>query len=342
MNQLRAKAKAEPNPTIQVEPDEIRRARGELVRVGGANALVGRTELARAADTSKAKITIMPLAADPSGNGEFHRVTMQDLSLLGSKPLDAICLDRYVVLEPGSEDVPQALPVDVRSHMAAKTVVAKEMLSRLEEDVAGYAKAVSEAYVPRLAQLSTARIDSLRRGMEDLATSLTPVQKSVELLVVDLEKLRQADRELADWALAEALRLANSLGLHHIQASTGLNAQETQEALYAFWARRYAGLRSVIDANLLSQCLLSTCAQDDLSAANPFAGPTCILAALNLTAIALLHVNRVAHASRALTAAKEVLVSLDVPVEISRWHAQITHGMGRSTYTYIYTTGGSQ
>ena len=292
MAQAVARVRANPlgmTIAVRIDPEDKLRSRGEAVR--GED----RAEVPRASDTSLSRLVITPLLHGPPTTP--GGVTAQALAVLGSRPLEAVGLARFVVWEANTEQAPSRLPVDVAAHPAARTVVAREMLARLEDDVAGYAGVLAGNQVPRLAHLTHRDLEGLKAGGGDLGTTLAPALASLGGLQQALLALREKDRAYADWAMEAAIREANG-------GAAGAGAEKE-----AFWIRRFAGLRTSIDMILLTQCLMSSAAQEDLRAVNPFG--TDVPAALNLVALALLHVNRVAHAGRALMAASELRKSLE-------------------------------
>ena len=74
-----------------------------------------------------------------------------DLFALANTPLACIGLEEFVFIQHGVQPPVQAhMPFDLYSHPAAATPVAQEMLERLHEDVAGFAKECAELAIPLL------------------------------------------------------------------------------------------------------------------------------------------------------------------------------------------------
>jgi hypothetical protein len=261
-------------------------------------------EQASVSDSGREVLVIKPLPNPTPGMGPA--VSPQALQTLGSLPLNVLGLEAYVVQEVGERDVPDRLPVDVSAHPSARTVVAREMLARLQEDVQGYAARENGALLPRVRHLTKADFDGLLQraaaaGSDEAVGPLVSAFVAPALaLLAELEgrlhALDSEDRHVAEQAFEASLMHANASG----------GALDATALLY--WMRRYAGQRPTLDAVFLMQCLMSSRGGEDVRGANPFA--TQVDGALNLLALGLLHVNRVAQANRAVSAARELASAL--------------------------------
>lgn len=291
---------------MQVLGEDISKVKGERPceasgTAGGTGGQAGkkapdRIEQATASDSSRSSLIIRPTGADGLG----PTVSASELQTLGSLPLNAIVLERFVVQEVGEVNVPDRLPVDVSGHPAARTVVAKEMLARLQGDVQGYAARTNGALLPRMRHLTQADFDRLHAAAVSSPPVVDAFVQPALALLQELEgrlhEMDKADRAAAQQAMEAALRLTNESGL------------TTDPVALLHWMRRYASHRPTLDTTFLIQALMSSRYDADIKAANPFAAR--VDDALNLLSVSLLLVNRVSHANRAISSLRELCSAL--------------------------------
>jgi hypothetical protein len=84
----------------------------------------------------------------------------KDIAQFASIPLSCLQLDTYITTQVGVQPpVGASMPFDLHRHPSAATVVAQEMLDRLEEDVVGFAAQCAAINIPVLrVDLSSVRL----------------------------------------------------------------------------------------------------------------------------------------------------------------------------------------
>lgn len=285
---------------IHVDREDVLRVKEDETQSKGPAS--DRAEFPQASDTSCGSLTIHADATLVFG------VSPSDLATFGKIPLAVISLDRYIVWKPYKEDVPGSLPFDIASHPAARTVIAKELLARLEQDVAGYAKTLRETHVPYLIHLTP---DDLERyKQEPSAENLRSIFSLLDGLVKDLNTLQEEDGAFVGTAIDKVLNAVNLV-------TDSANGQSA--ASCTFWLRRYAAERNDITLELLTQALLSSQAIRDVLSLNPYAQR--VPEILNLVATVLLHVNRISHTNRAISLARDLISALS---ELQRSQSKVS------------------
>jgi hypothetical protein len=291
LRQVAAFVKAHPlgqQLPIHVHPDDAMKVRGERIdpltaaRQAGS---IGLAEFPVPYDTSCERLVIRPTA----------QVSAPMLLTLGTKPLDALDLGRFIVYEESAERVQEHLPIDVSPHPAARTLVAQELLQRLDQDVQGYAARMNGAKVPRIRHLTRAELEAYKAAPSEEA--LRPLTSLLTTLVEDLQRLQDKDRAYAEAAISSSLSAVNL-----VPPSGGAGAGGDRPLV--FWMSRYAGLRNQVELDYLTQCLMSSRAEADVLVVNPFA--VGVPDVLNAVALLLMHINRISHCNRAMAAAREL------------------------------------
>jgi len=262
--------------SVQIEPEDGLRASGEL------KILSDQPEFPVASDTSCVLVRIHPTIG----------LTPEGLQHLATRPLGVLGLDKYISWEANDEKVADDLVFDVSTHPSARTVVARDMLERLRQDVAGFAATTNNSKVPRVVYLSKNQIEAFKMAPVS-GEQLQPLFAVLNELTTALHELRRADREFVGVAMARA-----------VQGTDEVEGVAVEPRACVFWLQRFSDLRNHISMDFLTQCLMSSRAIEDIKAINPFAGN--IPEALNLVATILLHVNRIAHANRALGAVRQL------------------------------------
>ena len=91
-------------------------------------------------------------------------LSKEDIDFFGSRPLDCINLDDFILMEPVVDDVSGVLPFDVEKNPESQTPIAKDMVNRLVEDVEGFAKSQKGLTAPRVRGLASADVEKLQSG----------------------------------------------------------------------------------------------------------------------------------------------------------------------------------
>jgi hypothetical protein len=102
-------------------------------------------------------------ATNASTFGESLALSLEDLTAFSTQPLSVIGLQHFVAVNP--EEAPPTcaneLPFDVSHHPVAQSLVAKDMLARVDKDVKRYAEQMRHQSVPFIKGLSESEIEAL-------------------------------------------------------------------------------------------------------------------------------------------------------------------------------------
>lgn len=208
-----------------------------------------------------------------------------DLMSLAQRPLNPIGLDTMVVPRNEKEVSLSSLPFDLTRHKDAQSSVAKDLLTRLEADVKGYATMTANESL----------FDFI--GLEDVSQLLDPnhdktaLNNAFDRLQKALTTLSLVDHQEACEQMSNSVDLSNSVN--------GANDESAAVARLRFKLRRGARQHSYVEPNLLTRSLMSSTAHSDLRNVNPFLRDEDISLILNRLPVTLLRFNRVAHANRA-------------------------------------------
>lgn len=88
-------------------------------------------------------------------------LSMENVLSFSNQPLGVIGLEKFVSANVSSSNAVEELPFDVKSHPVAQSIVAKDMLSRVEKDVKRYSQQVKNEAIPCIIGLSKTDIASL-------------------------------------------------------------------------------------------------------------------------------------------------------------------------------------
>lgn len=208
-----------------------------------------------------------------------------DLMSLATRPLNPIGLGTMVAPRDEKEVSLTTLPFDLTRHKDAQSSVAKDLLTRLEADVKGYATMTANESL----------FDFI--GLEDVSKLLdvnydkTALNTAFDRLQDALASLANKDHEEACQALSSSIDLSNMV--NHATDEAGAVSR------LQFTLRRNARQHSHVEPNLLTRSLMSSSAHSDLRHVNPFLCDQDISLLLNRLPVTLLRFNRVAHANRA-------------------------------------------
>eukprot|EP00937_MAST-01D_sp_MAST-1D-sp2_P005839 g5839.t1 len=203
------------------------------------------------------------------------------------------------------EDVLGALPFELGAHPVAKSLVARRLRERIDEDCATFAeqaRAASKLWLKHLGRAEIARFVTeaeAKTGAPSARSleSLTNAAELIEHAVAELRALQEADRAFVELALLRAREM-----MEHVPDDPA------DAALWRFRLMRQAGRRAPLDAVFALRALLSTDGEGDLRGVNPYAEDPAAL--LELLVAMQLHANRITHASRAVEAAGALLATL--------------------------------
>ena len=224
-----------------------------------------------------------------------------EVGAFASRPLAPINLDSIVAThtraQRGLPQLPARLPFDLTRHPAASSELAAAMLSRLEEDLRGYAALENETALPQLVGFSRAELSSCIGSPSASAKLLG----RAEALADQLTQLQR--RDIGRFATLASQAVAEATGL---PASTGAGTAADAERRAAFSLSRLSGREANVTFDHLVTLLLSSRAESDLLLYNPFASARQVAASLELTSLALFTANRVGQAQRCLVEVREL------------------------------------
>lgn len=237
-----------------------------------------------------------PLTATKIFTGEADKaivVTDQEVVAFSSRPLSVINLDKYVVQMESPPALLQDLPFDVRGHPMAQTIVARDMIKRIREDVGAYAKQQTRSKEARIVQLLDNDITKYLTDSSSRA-ALSGVVDRVSLLIDDLTKLQQADAEFVERAVTMLQHYANVVKFTQESSNADIDK-------HLFLLKRFGDQTCTLDINFLASVLISNNAKEYLLEFNPFLENTDeILTGLGCV---MFRTNRISHANRAITLA---------------------------------------
>jgi hypothetical protein len=218
------------------------------------------------------------------------------------------CLDLAAMIEyeatPSSAHASQTLPFTLDDHASAQSVVSKELLSRLSEDVAGFAAVHNRSRKPHMVGLRVADLTGQAPGSDAAAShGREPIAAAVEAalqrsitLREHLVQVQAADQATVAAGLASLVRQVNALDTN--------DGEGGEEARQLFSLQRLGAQRAPMTTDLLLAALASSVAEEDLRRINPFVGGPGEL--LRQVAGLLLRCSRSAQARRALNALRSV------------------------------------
>ncbi|KAF0690318.1 Aste57867_18249 [Aphanomyces stellatus] len=203
-------------------------------------------------------------------------------------PLNFLDIKEYVVYTSREKDVASTLPFDLSQHPSAQSVVAKDLLQRLTEDVKNHAQAINAS--------KEAFFVGISRG----SLNLQVAQSHLEQLIVHSTTQRTRD---------EAQLLENSNDL-----VTRINAVEIHQtdsenirlAKCRFLIQRQAQQTRPADLNYILSLFASTALEDDILKKNPFFQRENFPGVLALVQNILFGCNRINQLNRLIQAAESL------------------------------------
>ena len=214
------------------------------------------------------------------------RISEEDVQSFVSFPLGPIQLEKYLTYVDTSKKVSSKLPFNISSHPASESIVAKEMLSRISEDVNKFAEFQNSSKSPKLNYLLPEQIDGYARN-----TNADGIQTAIDCLdeiIEALKELLQIDSQYMENAIQQVQEKANVLPKTH---------NDIKSLKYTL--ERISNQRPSISFDLLTAALLSSTALEDLKEINPFI--TDLPEIFDLLPSILLHTSRITHANRAIS-----------------------------------------
>ena len=232
-------------------------------------------------------------------------LTSAQVDVLVTRPLSELALERYVTFmsrtERGLADVSAQLPFDVGRHPQAQSEVARAMTSRLQDDMRTFAAQENTGKSAKLLHVLDADVAAIVRDPSSpvLATALSHVQ----LLLTSLQQLRDDDSAYVSNAIPWILSQANAVATE-AEASED-DAGSTDR--FRFLLRRYAGQESHLWLETIFAALLSSESVADMRKVNPFLDDRALADIFDVAVAVILRANRVGHANRSISDARDLL-----------------------------------
>ncbi|KAH3756032.1 nxn protein [Pelomyxa schiedti] len=217
--------------------------------------------------------------------------TGTDLSCFASAPLGLPQLQEYVLLSETPETALASLPFDLTFHGTSHTVVAQDILKRMNDDTVLYAAGTSKQRTPYIIHMSPLEIEQFVANPR--IPNFAQAIESLNSLIAKLHALQQADSNIVERTITEIIQAANNVVLDASGEMT-----EEQARRYRFVMRRTAGYLQQINMLFASATLLSQHAEEDLRQLNPYIeAPDHIL---DKVSSVMLYCSRVSQANRAI------------------------------------------
>ena len=249
------------------------------------------------------------------------KVTKEDLLSFVSLPLAPIDLSNYISLkDKGEENSLSALPFDLNFHPASHTLVAEDLIERLEEDIRYYATKDRSSKTPIFHFLSPENIQEY--GEDPSHISVDKAISKLENLIHTLDKLQESDSELTSSLLNQLCEEVNQVEIN--------DDKRTEKVIFLLF--RLSNIKITVDPKLLLKLILSSEAAKDLSRLNPFINPSNISKILQSTSIILFYSNRISHSNRAIALAKSLV---DMLKQLQKTFSQRLSNSLRSSVTIV-------
>ncbi|RHY98210.1 hypothetical protein DYB35_004616 [Aphanomyces astaci] len=203
-------------------------------------------------------------------------------------PLDFLDAGRYVVRTPRETQLPTTLPFDLKQHPSAQSVVAKDLLSRLAEDVKHHADATNST--------EDVYFNGIVRGQFNLAGA----QEQLDHLIADCTTQRTKDKAHLEQCIAELEQRVNAVD---VGSASSDNAAVTL-AKSRFLLARQARQNQPADLNYIAATLASTNMAADLQQRNPFFDVATLPAVLKSVQDILFGCNRINQLNRLIQSAE--------------------------------------
>lgn len=272
-----------------------------------------------------------------SGSEEELTFQLEEAGHFAETPLGGLQLEGYLRhvtrAENGLPPVTGRLPFDVTAHPQAQSPVAVAMLDRMETDSAEYAQQVNTKVTPQLKGFDLHSIQTMLspsgqqhqgRGSEEGQRILEENLERLGRLQTALQRLREEDLRFLQLAIPLIVEKANNLlpppssSSSPSSAAAGIGGSRGTRcdgmegptdddekgehgSRIAFRLRRLCGQESWIGFDYVIGSLLSSQAEHDLCKLNPFLSARDVQEILELTAVTLLHANRIGQLNRCIS-----------------------------------------
>ncbi|RMX67281.1 hypothetical protein DD238_002126 [Peronospora effusa] len=226
--------------------------------------------------------------------GERQFVGAKNSSINPEFPLEAIDVKQFVTFCDPEAEVRATLPFDLSKHPVAQTAAAKDLLKRLDDDIAINAQAVNGSK-----DAFTTGVTPMCLSTPDKLTSKTLTIEHLQKLIHTCEAMRTCDRKMVEEGIVMLEMLMNE-----IRADIHENPELVVD-VNRFVMQRCVGLYPRVTFDFLTSLLASSSFEADLKARNPFVVNVAadvmekILQVLFLCS-RIVHVNRAIQAARAL------------------------------------------
>jgi thiol-disulfide isomerase/thioredoxin len=232
--------------------------------------------------------------------------TPEELRAFCLQPLQQVGLEDFIVFKKkdGEDVVASDLPFDVSRQRESKTPIAVDMIKRMGEDMAGFAKECSESEFPEFTHLSKDSVEAYTKSF-DAALSLGSAIKSLEALIAKLEFLASSDSEKMDCAASEIVRRCQT-----IRIDRDVAAKNEADAQFMFKLKRLARQRPIVDIAFVTSSVMCVHAYENLLRINPFLSRQEAETIIDITVELLLRTSRVIHANRTASGVRSLIKSL--------------------------------
>ena len=232
-------------------------------------------------------------------------LTQSEVDVLVSRPLSALPLDRYVTfLSRVERDLPAVsadLPFDVSRHPQAQSEVARAMTGRLQSDMKTFAAQENTGKTAKLLHLLDADVAAIIA--DPTSPTLTSALTHIQSLLSSLQQLRDDDSAYVSNAIPFILSQANAVTTE----GAGGEDEAAHVDRFRFLLRRYAGQESHLWLETIFAALLSSASVADMKKVNPYLDDAAIAAIFDVAVAVILRANRVGHANRSISDARDLL-----------------------------------
>ncbi|KAI9918712.1 hypothetical protein PsorP6_012156 [Peronosclerospora sorghi] len=245
---------------------------------------------------------------------ERQFVVTKDCPLNPEFPLEAIDVKQFVTFADPEAQFEATLPFDLSKHPMAQTAAAKDMLKRLDKDIATNAHVLNEsknAFVKGVTPATLLSLDEPERNALAIANLLK--------LIHMCENMRTCDRRLVEKEITTLEVEANEIR-EDISENSGLMV-----AANRFVLERHSGLYPWVTFDFLTSLLTSESLEADLKARNPFVvnvTEECVAKILLVLFLCsrIVHLNRTIGSAHALV---QLLTSLLASQRNAEWSTKV-------------------
>ena len=227
-----------------------------------------------------------------------------EIRLLTTTPLATINLAALATLQPRLVPLQGKLPFDLSAHPTARSLVAKQMLSRMEKDVEWWAERANKGTTHQLTGLNNLDLESFfssSAGPQEMAAVQAALNRLQHLLSA-LQRIRLEDAAFVEACVPLILHAANHVNLDSDRAS--------RHEKVKFVLRRYSSQECTVFLEFLYGALLSSKCMSDLTTLNPHLPETVGIRLLQAVTIAILRSSRIGQTNRCIAAVKQLTLLL--------------------------------